>query len=240
MWVKFISYIKNIQRGIATVAFPNVCLCCGLEITEKECQLCSFCKNERFELANKEYSLSSSDTILPEYVAIQHALWKFDRGGALQNLLHHFKYEHLTGVGVELGSMLGKSMQKHPEIRKRFSTAKVVFVPVPLHYLKFRKRGFNQAFMIAKGMRRIWGFPICEIDSVVRQKNTQSQTGFSLQKRIINVHKAFKVKKPEVFQNKLTVIVDDVFTTGSTAFELARTLKEAGCSAILIATVAQA
>lgn len=222
------------------VAFPNVCLCCGLETTEKERQLCSFCKEERFEAANRDHSLSSSDTILPECVYIQHALWKFDHGGTLQNLLHYLKYERLTEVGVELGAKLGESMKKHPVIKEQFSAEDVIFVPVPLHYLKFRKRGFNQAFMIARGVQRIWNFPICEAGSVIRRKNTRSQTGFSLQKRIANMRKAFQVKKPETFQNKLAVIIDDVFTTGSTSFELARTLKEAECSAIFIATVAQA
>lgn len=240
MQTRFISYFKSLQRGMVMVAFPNVCLCCGLETTEKERQLCSFCKDERFELANKGHALRSGETILPEYVFIQHALWKFDQGGALQNLLHHLKYEYLTGIGVELGRLLGKSMKRHPIIRKQLSSEEVVFVPVPLHHLRLRKRGFNQAFTIARGVQQVWDLPVCEADSVIRRKRTRSQTGFSLQKRMENVYKAFQVRQPEVFQNKPAVIVDDVFTTGSTTFELARTLKEAGCSTIFIVTVAQA
>ncbi len=240
MRASFISYMKNLQRGVAMVAFPEVCCCCGLETTEAGRQICPFCRDERFELANHEYSSSSDSVLLPEYVFIQHALWKFDQGGTLQSLLHHLKYEHLADIGVELGSILGVSMQKHPEMRERLSSEKVVLVPVPLHYLKFRKRGFNQAFMIARGVRQKWNFPICEINSVIRIKNTRTQTGFSLKKRIANMRDAFQVKQPEAFRNTLAVIVDDVFTTGSTTFELARTLKETGCNGVIIVTVAQA
>lgn len=229
------------KEGLSSIAFPRVCICCGLETTEKERQICSFCKQERFETANPDFNISGSNIILPNAVLIQHALWAFDKGGLLQDLMHYLKYERLTGIGVELGRALADSMISHPGIRKILEKSdRRLLVPVPLHYLKFRKRGFNQAYYIAKGIREKLEIPICDLKSVVRKKNTRSQTGFSIEKRISNIAGAFRVRLPDDFSGHTLVLVDDVFTTGSTTFELARQLKEAGCGPIIIATVAQA
>lgn len=238
---RLLNMTAGFISGISSVAFPRVCLCCGMETTEEERQICSFCKYDRFELANSDYKQSSSGVILPESVALQHALWQFDKGGLLQDLMHYLKYERLTGIGRELGVTLGESMNRHPGIVTICADAEeVLLVPVPLHYVKFRKRGFNQAYFIAKGLQEVLNQPICDIRSVVRKKNTRSQTGFTIKKRIANMKDAFHIREPEVFSGKVPVIVDDVFTTGSTTFELAGKLKEAGCREIIIATVAQA
>lgn len=231
----------NFVSGISSVAFPRVCICCGTETTEAERQVCSFCKQDRFEMANPDYKSSSSGVILPESVNQQHALWQFDKGGLLQDLMHYLKYERLTGIGYELGATLGESMKRHPRIVDLIkNTSEVLLIPVPLHYLKFRKRGFNQAYFIAKGIQEVLNLSICDIRSVVRRKNTRSQTGYSIQKRISNMKDAFHIRDRQAVTGKVLIIVDDVFTTGSTSFELAGNLKEAGCREIIIATVAQA
>lgn len=232
---------NQVIEGLASVAFPHVCICCGMETTEKERHICSFCKDERFEPANPQYRMSSSGAILPQGVCLQHALWLFDKGGMLQHLMHYLKYERLTTIGSELGRMLGRSLGRHPGIQDLLSDrGKVLLVPVPLHFLKFRKRGFNQAFMIAQGVQEVLNIPICDLKSVIRKKNTRSQTGFTIKKRISNIKDAFRVRDPKSFNSKSIIIVDDVFTTGSTTFELAGQLRRAGCAEIVIGTVAQA
>lgn len=240
LFKKIIHNVKDFSHGISSIAFPSVCVCCGLETTEQNRQLCSFCKQERFVDANPENKATSSDVLLPENVSVQHALWEFDKGGMLQDLLHYLKYERLTGIGYEIGRLAGRRALKHQTLRSLKGDEDAVLVPVPLHYLKFRKRGFNQAFFIAKGIESILEIPICKIDSVVRQKNTRTQTGFTIEKRISNIKDAFKVRKREAFKNKRVVIVDDVFTTGSTTFELARTVIESGARDVIILTAAQA
>ena len=237
---KIVHTVKEFSKGVGGVAFPKVCVCCGLETTEQDRQLCSFCKEERFVDANPENKHTSSDVLLPETVSVQHALWQFDKGGMLQDLMHYLKYERLTGIGHEIGQLAGRRALKHPALKALKDDESVMLVPVPLHYWKFRKRGFNQAFFIATGIESILEIPICKIDSVIRCKNTLTQTGFSIEKRISNIKDAFQVNKPEAFKNKRAIIVDDVFTTGSTTFELARTLAEAGARDIVILTVAQA
>lgn len=233
--------IKKTIKGFTQIIFPNVCVCCGRENTQRQRQLCSFCLKNRFEDANPDNERVSSDALLPEGIVVQHALWQFDKGGDLQHLLHKLKYQRLTTIGVDLGRKLGQRVADHPMLVNLFEEHEAVILPVPLHYLKFRYRGFNQAFKLAQGFQEQWQeMPICRVRDVIRTKNTRSQTGFSLEKRLQNLKDAFKIKNKQAIKNKLIVIIDDVFTTGATTFELAQTLKKEESGPIVILTVAQA
>ena len=232
-----LTSIKSIAEGLQEVVFPNVCLVCGLKLSEKENFVCRSCLKERFENANVDGLAISGDSMLPEGIALQHALWKFDKGGYLQDLLHQLKYHRLAGVGVDLGKQLGKSLKNNPHF---VFEKDPILIPVPLHAGKKRKRGYNQAYYIAKGLKIATSIPIIKQKAVVRVKNTRTQTGFTLEKRRKNIEGAFRVDMPERVHARTCIIVDDVFTTGATSFELARVLLEAGAYKIMITSVAQA
>lgn len=231
---------KYLLQGLSGVAFPKVCVCCGLETTRLERDICSFCLEEQFEEIDSEGKLQTSDLLLPAGVYAQVALWQFDKGGHLQDLMHYLKYERLTQIGRQLGERIGRKLQHHTLVAPLLDPERAILVPVPLHYLKFRSRGFNQAFEIARGMQSVLSLPVCPIRSVVRRRHTRSQTGLKLEDRIDNIKRAFRVRDPELFEDKWTVVVDDVFTTGTTTFELANVLLSAGAKGAIIATVAQA
>jgi ComF family protein len=237
---KITAFFKIIQRGLVQLLFPNICVCCGQEVVQKKHHICPFCLEKRFVYAASENRESSSNVILPHGVILQQAMWTFDKGGLLQDLMHHLKYERLIGIGYQLGKALARRLKKHSAVKTQLAAKEALLIPVPLHYLKFRKRGFNQAFSISRGIQEELSIPICSINAVRRNKYTQSQTGFTLQKRINNMKDAFTVSQPDQVKGKMVIIVDDVFTTGSTSFELAKTLKEAGADSIMIWTVAQA
>lgn len=226
--------------GVKAVMFPDVCICCGTEVTTGDRMICSFCLSERFEVADPQNRISSSNTLLPEGVLVQLALWQFDSGGVLRDLLHQLKYDRLSDIGVQLGLQLGRRMERHPIMTELLGSREAILLPVPLHFLKRMRRGFNQAYYIARGIREVWDLPICDIRAVVRTRNTRSQTGFDLRKRMENMKGAFRVNEPEAVSGKVAVVVDDVFTTGSTAFELSGELLKAGADGIAVATVAQA
>ena len=235
------NILQNLMKGLSNIIFPNICVCCGHEHTQQQQQLCSFCLQERFRAANPNWLRASGDTLLPEGVIAQHALWQFDKGGELQDLLHLLKYKRLTEIGIDLGRKLGEQIREHPFLYDRLYDEKAVILPVPLHYLKYRYRGFNQAFKIAQGFQEVWNqLPICERKSIVRIKNTRTQTGFSIEKRRHNVQNAFEVREPSVVQDQPVVVIDDVFTTGATTFELAQTILDAGAQSVVVLTIAQA
>lgn len=237
------NFINSVKEGISEVLFPAICMVCGLRLSDNEHFICSRCLNEKFEEANPEGLLISSDTLLPEGVFLQHALWNFDKGGELQELLHNLKYKRLTGVGIDLGRQLGKSLQENPwfdEVKSERDAEDLILIPVPLHARKTRSRGYNQAYYIARGISDVLDIQIIGKEVVQRCKYTKTQTGFSLEKRKENMAGAFRVTDISAITDKFCIVVDDVFTTGATAFELSGVLKREGADKIMIATVAQA
>ena len=115
-----------------------------------------------------------------------------------------------------------------------------ILLPVPLHPKKKRYRGYNQAQLIASGVAEVTGIPIIHEESVVRHRFTITQTGQNLQGRMKNLQEAFKVLRPEDIAQKRVIIIDDVFTTGATAFALSNILKKEGMNKSGILTVCMA
>jgi ComF family protein len=237
---RLMEWISRLQSGLTNVVFPNVCLACGERVLKEGQHICSFCLNKRFAIALSKDKMSSAGIILPRDVKNQQALWEFDRGGILQQLIHHLKYQQLMDVGIQLGTVFARKIKGRTKVQSILDTSETVMLPVPLHYLKFRRRGFNQAFTIAQGMQSILSIPICSIKAVVRRTNTPSQTGLSLEERQENMRDVFKIRRGHEISEKSVIIVDDVFTTGSTSFELAKTVAKAGASSVMIWTIAQA
>lgn len=226
---------QKISRGIVDIAFPVICYICGRNLAKNENVICIDCLTGRFPTADT----SSKDLILPDAVMAQTALWNFDKGGLLQEALHQLKYERLSGIGKDFGKALGWHLRKNHVYSGIIKNNNVIIVPVPLHHKKLLKRGYNQARCIAEGLKVVLNKGIIPEKAVIRTKNTKTQTGFTLEQRRQNLNGAFKVKHPSYIKNSLCLIIDDVFTTGATTFELAHTLMKAGARNTLIATVAQ-
>jgi ComF family protein len=121
-------------------------------------------------------------------------------------------------------------------------TGPLLAVPVPLAPGKQRARGFNQAGEIARAFTRLQhvGSIQLEAGSLVRVRETVSQTGLTRHQRQANLRGAFAVTRPERLRSKKILLVDDVMTTGATAGECARILLRAGASEVFVATVARA
>lgn len=228
MWKIFEPYFE--------LLFPVVCPCCGSSIHQADKHLCDWCSNKRFEQADTDSGL-----ILPDSVKIQFSMWKFDKGGYLQHMLHNLKYNHLQSVGVDLGGILATKFlsEYQSKLDYLFRQFEPVIVPVPLHKSKFRSRGFNQARALAKGFSKKTGWDIIPQGHVLRIKRTKTQTGLTAEKRTGNLKNAFVVKEKIKLENKIPVIIDDVFTTGATTFELSGVLHPIGNPAVIV-TVAKA
>lgn len=219
------------------ILYPRICITCKGALSKNRHHLCDWCEQYMFDFANPRFSESCEDIIMPENVAFQHAHWKYDKGGYLQEILHALKYKNLPKLGVDIGMALGSSLAAHPQLK---SAQSVRLVPVPLHAKKKRLRGYNQALKIAEGIAQVTDFNIIPEQAVIRTRHTKTQTGFSLSQRQENMASAFKVILPYSLSKSHLVIVDDVFTTGATSFELANVLSKYTSSTVGIATVALA
>lgn len=207
-------------KSLAEIAFPQVCICCSNSLNSPDRFLCDSCRYRRFELYYRDES-----SILPDHVKFCYQMWSFDKGGYLQLMLHKLKYDYLKGVGVELGQILGRQFLYYNSDVYTFKPAdRPLIVPVPLHPSKQRKRGYNQARALGVGLSQSTGWELIEEGIVVRQKRTTTQTGLDTDKRTENLRNAFKITDSGKIEGRLLVIVDDVFTTGATTFELIKIL----------------
>ena len=103
-------------------------------------------------------------------------------------------------------------------------------IPVPIHKNRFRKRGYNQAELIAKELARLSGIPVWK-DFLVRSKDTLPQKELSNKERRENLFQAFQVKEQGLELNRIpkcVIIIDDIYTTGSTLEECSKVIKKAG------------
>lgn len=148
-----------------------------------------------------------------------------------KKLIYQFKYKpYLSGLKSFIGDLLYESLIQNEEF-VRIINLHLVFVPIPLSPAKYRKRGYNQAEILAKELSKKFGFPT--VNGLERIKETRSQVGLTKKERKENVVGAFKIinHKSSII-NRNIVLVDDVLTTGSTFSEACVALKHAGVGKI--------
>ena len=153
--------------------------------------------------------------------------------GTLRAIVHRFKYGRKVRLGRRLARLLLWIWKQDPQ----FQEAEVL-LPVPLHWRRERKRGFNQSRILAQYLSHWTGIP-WERRALRRQRNTPSQTGLSRRQRRLNLAATFEVRRPEPVKDRVCLLIDDVFTTGATLNEVARVLKRAGARKVMAMTLAR-
>ena len=158
--------------------------------------------------------------------------------GGLRELIHLLKYDQVRPAANVLGRMLAEAVS---DLQPLFADRPVLVVPVPLHTRKFRQRGFNQAELIARSALKLLSGAGLQLspDVLERKRETQSQIGLSRHQRRENMRGAFAVAQRLEVAGREILVVDDVFTTGTTVAECARVLRRAGASKVYVATVAR-
>jgi ComF family protein len=154
--------------------------------------------------------------------------------GPARNLIHRLKYQNKVHLSRPLGLMTAQHLSAFAG-----ESGVELIVPVPLHPRRLRQRGFNQALLLAGFLTKSWHIPTSR-NNLRRIRWTEPQIHLSGDERIRNVRGAFAVKNPLIFQGKKLLLIDDVYTTGSTVAECARVLKGAGAGEVHVATVARA
>jgi ComF family protein len=123
-----------------------------------------------------------------------------------------------------------------------FGDGKIIVIPVLLYKVRRRERGFNQAELIARAALKACAAGerlLLATDSLLRTRATLSQIGLTSHQRRENMRGAFAVARAAEVTGREIVLVDDVYTTGTTATECARVLRKAGAARVWVATVAR-
>lgn len=214
---------------ILDILFPKFCVNCGLEGD----YLCYDCLS-LIEIADRQYCPFCNKRTLKACPKCKKNLSGLFCAAPYQNfiikkLIRQFKYDPLV---KDLSKILAKLIVIH-----LFNSHKISFfndfvlVPVPLFRKKMKQRGFNQSEEIAKELSRIFKIPILK-DALLKIKNTASQVDLEKEERQENIKGAFSCINTEIIKGRKVALVDDVYTTGETMEECAKTLKESGAKEV--------
>jgi len=219
-----------------SLLFPNYCRGCLQPLVYGEQLICTTCSisiprtNYHHNLDNE---LSTKLAGISE-IKLALAYLKFIKGGRVQKLLHHLKYEDCPALGRLLGNWYARDLVDAGYVR-----AFDVIVPVPLHKSKKRRRGYNQSEPFASGLIENLD-AVSDFSAIVRIRNTPSQTTKTRSERWTNVHGAFHIRNPDSIRGQRILIVDDIITTGATLEACAVEFMKHGAEEVSVAAIAAA
>ena len=220
--------MKKWLKSVADLLLPRVCVVCGRKLNLEERNLCLFCWAElpqTFFWERKHNAMADKFNVLIErgvdgYLtggrleryAYAVALFFYDGKGDYRRITQQLKYHSNLSVGREFGRLLGQRIGE----AVHFEDVDVI-IPVPLHWTRRWQRGYNQAEVIASEIAQELGVEL-RTDILKRSRRTRTQTKVDPTKKAENVRGAFSVNqvrlKDENYMHIL--LVDDVFTSGST------------------------
>ena len=252
------EWLDDAAQAVLATLFPADCRLCRAPLTRisrlpvcepcldsihrPDCDRCSVC-GERLDSAFAEGLCGMCRRVEPRFVKAS-AYGSYE--GGLRELIHLLKYDHVHPAARVLGRMLAEAIE---DLRPAFTEGSSrdarqgvslpLIVPVPLHRTRSAERGFNQSEEIARAaLKSLPGFSV-STRVLARKRATASQIGLTRHQRRANLRGAFDVIAAEEIAARDVLLIDDVYTTGTTVSECARILRRSGASRVFVATVAR-
>lgn len=211
-------------QALLHLFYPHACEGCGQELSRTEKILCIRCELQLPLTGFHNIAENPAERMFWGRVPMQRvtAGYFFYHQGILQRLVHAFKYKKRSDIAVFLGRRLGFQLKENDWWKDVTALA-----PVPLHPMKQRHRGYNQAALLAEGMAEVLG---CRVwpDALARNAFTETQTRKSRIDRWTNVENIFAWKNGALKNSAHVLLVDDVMTTGATLEACAHAVLRAG------------
>jgi len=220
---------------LSSIFFKSTCLVCG---KVSEIELCDSCINQFQKLPKNTCPICKNLLKNNICYSCKEKNFKFKKlialgvyTGILKVIISNFKFAKIKRYKEPLGFFLAE------KIKQEFDLDKIDYIiPVPLHKEKLKERGFNQSELLAKKISKLIKKPC--LKTLNRIKNTLPQYSLSPLEKIKNIKDAFELDIRKInLQDKNILIIDDIFTTGSTVQEMCKVLLENGVKDIYVAVL---
>lgn len=208
---------------LLSVIYPELCEVCGRTLVPGEQLLCTHCNQAlpRLNLYDKPFN----DIHHRLYSTSSHidraaALFAYHRADEYAAIIRTMKYHSRPDIGRKLGIMMAREAQSH-----QFFSGIDLLLPVPMHWWKQLRRGYNQSEEIARGISKITDIPVAHNLKAAPKHGTQTHR--SAKMRWENTKGIYSVSKPHRLSGKHVLLIDDVITTGSTLLHCSEALTKA-------------
>ncbi|RYD86508.1 MAG: ComF family protein [Sphingobacteriales bacterium] len=230
------KFANSYAADFISLIFPQLCAACNGSLVSNEHILCTDCL---YNLPYTNFHLQPDNIVDRQFwgklnLEAAYALFYFNKGGNVQNMVHRFKYDGVQQIGVLLGEIAAGQLVQNEIFR-----SVEAIIPVPLHKSKLRKRGYNQSACFADGLAKKLDAPV-DIDNLIRLIATETQTKKTRFSRYENMKEVFGIQYPERLINKHVLLVDDIVTTGSTLEACGAELLKIPGLKLSVATIAYA
>lgn len=206
-----INLLKKVSSDFVSLLYPHFCPGCHDVLETNEEIICTTCRVKLPRTGFLPHTENQVEKLFWGKVQVESAVafLQFHKSSIVKNLMHELKYKGTQEVGEILGRICAAEY-----LKTDFFNEIDVIVPVPLHPLKLKKRGYNQCDSICDGISQIANIQVYN-DGLVRNRANATQTKKSRFDRWKNTKELFSVQRSGLTQ-KHVLLVDDVVTTGST------------------------
>lgn len=193
--------------------FPPICGICGKLNKDG---LCNKCKIQLEKVA--ENDILKQDL---EDIYIKELIYIFKYEGIIRKLILDYKFHEKPYMYVCFVNFVLKN-EKIFEKLQSYDT----IIPVPISKKRMKERGYNQSLLIAKKLSREVKIPL-QVNCLLKTKNIIEQSKLNKEQRKQNIQNVYELKNGEILNKKRILLIDDIYTTGSTVNECAKILQQA-------------
>lgn len=239
--------LRSLSRRVLNTLLPIDCASCGVALTNDPVSffcatcwgairplrgpVCPRCGRPFSSTVALQYSpnhLCGDCRSRPPAFTAARSLYPYD--SSLRDAIHLVKYRGKVALTSGLADLMKGAWREIPGLE--------LVIPVPLHPARLTEREFNQALLLADHLAGWLGVPI-SYNNLVRVRATAPQTDLTRAQRKKNLRRSFVLRHPREVAGKRILLLDDVFTTGTTVNECAKALRKAGSADVYVVTLAR-
>ena len=208
---------------ILNIIYPQVCVICGKGRNTFLCKKC--------EIKLKKEAVFGNDKYEDKYFENHFYLFKYE--GIIRKLLLNYKFKEQPYLYESFVNFFNKYQKKYLQ----FDFYDIIII-VPISKKRLNSRGYNQSLLIGRKISKELKVKLNE-DILIKQKNNLKQSSLNKNEREQNVKDVYNIKNIQKIKNKKILLIDDIFTTGSTVNECSKVLIKAGAKKVDVFTIAK-